>query len=94
MKTEEDALVVSLYTKNQIRLAKKYAEAIGCPVWKYNLMVPLQRVPQLLRLMQADHESGELLPEGGNMVGQGTSGVFLETKKHARGAARMAVVFP
>lgn len=94
METAEDAIVVSLYTKRQISLAKQYAEAVGCPFWRYNLFVPIRKIPQLLHILQADHENGTLLPEGGNVVGQGTSGVFLETCKTTKGSARMSVVFP
>ena len=86
MVARDNSVIISFYTKNQISLTKKYAKEFDCNYWKYNLMVELYKVPELIKKIKNDYLEKRLIPESFKGVGRGTTGIFLETQKQTKSA--------
>lgn len=80
----DNSVVVSFYIKNQYSITKEYAHMFKCPYWKYNLMVEIYKIPDLLKKLFIDYESKRIIPESFKGPGRGTSGIFFETQKQTK----------
>ena len=85
-----NSIIVSFYTKRQFSITKYYAEEYNCQYWKYNLMVEIYKIPELMKRIKIDYIENRLIPENFKGPGRGTTGVFLETQKYIK-SARMPV---
>ena len=90
MTAKDKSIIISFYTKNQLSIAKKYAKEFDCNYWKYNLMVELYKVPELIEKIKIDYLEKRIIAENFKGVGRGTTGIFLETQKQKK-SARMAL---
>lgn len=90
MVAKDTSIIISFYTKKQLSITKKYAEEFDCNYWKYNLMVELYKVPELIKKIKADYLEKHLIPENFKGAGRGTTGIFLETQKQTK-SARMSL---
>lgn len=88
----DNSIIVSFYTKNQYSTTKKYADIFNCSFWKYNLMVEINKIPQLIKQLYFDYRSKNIIPENFKGPAIGTSGIFLETQKHTK-SSRMPFEF-
>ena len=86
-----NSIVLSFYTKRQKSLTKEYANWLKCSFWKYNMMVEIEKIPQLCARLKKDYEEKKIIPEDKG-TGQGTTGVFFETHKLSK-SARMSIIF-
>ena len=86
MVARDNSIIISFYTKRQLSITKKYAEKFDCIYWKYNLMVELYKVPELIKKIKTDYIEKRIIPENFKGPGRGTTGVFLETQKHTKSA--------
>lgn len=88
----DNSIIVSFYTKKQLSITKHYAEKYNCNYWKYNLMVEIYKLPELMKEIKIDFVENRIVPESFNGPGRGTTGVFLETQKYTK-SARMPLYF-
>ena len=91
MIANDSSIVVSFYTKNQHSITKEYATELNCSYWRYNLMVEINKIPNLMKKLRIDYNENKIIPENQG-VGRGTAGIFLETHKHTK-SARMPLDF-
>lgn len=93
MRAKDLSVIISFYTKKQMSITKRYAEDFKCSYWKYNLMVEIEKIPDVFKRIKHDFYDQILIPETFTGPGVGTTGVFLETKRGTK-SARMSIEFP
>ena len=91
MVAKEDSIVVSFYTQKQRPITRQFANDLDCSYWKYNMLLEIRKIPLFMSMLKKGYIEGEIIAENQG-VGQGTSGVFLETKKHKK-SSRMPLFF-
>lgn len=91
MRATDISVVVSFYTRNQESITRRYAQEFCCAFWRYNLMVDVEKIPKVFKKLKEDYFQQVLLPESTG-VGNGTTGVFLETARGVK-SARMYIEF-
>lgn len=82
----DTSIIVSFYTKRQLSITKCYAEKYNCNYWKYNLMVAIHKIPELMKEIKIDFIEKRIIPESFKGPARGTTGVFMETNKYTKSA--------